>query len=646
MEEVSLDDFAVEELVSLDNFSSDGKKHTVNKFTYPILLVSYLMAPLCWGYVATFMGAMTLKEFFYTLADPVLYIFLALQIALPTITFFLYKKQVEEYKPSSEGEKHLNRCVLIFELASILLPVICALMLPFLYTSRYYARGLSWAAFLGKSPFFFMLIILTGITFVFSAFPYILFLQSVEHSISWLPYKAKYQTFSLVSRSVTIAIFVLTGMALIVFAAFLVPANRLLPDAQLVLRVFPVVTLCVVMDVFDFFISIRDVRMNVHAIAEQANQLSMRNYTSEPVPVTLRCELGDLINYMNSFSDTMSDLLIGFKNSIIVSNGNAKELSLNMDKALSSVMEITKNIQAVHSAMEEQAKGVQGANASANQIMGRIRDLNSSVELQSSAVSETSASVDEMVANIRRMTEVLHQNSQVVNSLGEASDEGRNSVRGAVKIARDIISQSASLMEASSVIQNIASQTNLLAMNAAIESAHAGEVGKGFAVVADEIRKLAEQSARQSKSIRDNLKGLSKAIRNVSDSTIEVQKKFDIIYNLAATVREQETVIMQAMNEQANGNQQVLDAMAEISEATLSVKDGSKEMLRGGEQVVQEMGVLNSVTEKIDKQMDSMTESIGMIKEAVQKVTESSTKNQIDLNSLGEIIGSFTLSKQ
>ena len=248
-----------------------------------------------------------------------------------------------------------------------------------------------------------------------------------------------------------------------------------------------------------------------------------------------------------------------------------------------------------------------------------------------------------MVEKIRNITEVLHDNSKAVNSLGQASDEGRKSIQGAVKLAQDIIGRSTSLMEASAIIQNIASQTNLLAMNAAIESAHAGAVGQGFAVVADEIRKLAEQSAKQSKSIRDNLKGLSRAILNVADSTKEVQDKFDIIYELTQTVRMQETEIMDAVEEQAKGNQQVLDTMEEITQNTGHVRDGSKEMLSGGEQVVKEMEILNNVTSKINLQMNLMTDSIDIITSAMENVNSASAKNQEDLNSLGDIIGSFTL---
>ncbi len=63
-------------------------------------------------------------------------------------------------------------------------------------------------------------------------------------------------------------------------------------------------------------------------------------------------------------------------------------------------------------------------------------------------------------------------------------------------------------------LMKIAKQSNLLALNAAIEAARVGESGKGFAVVASEFRKLA-----------DNTSKLSKEIKNIVDRLAESMKE-------------------------------------------------------------------------------------------------------------------------
>jgi iron only hydrogenase large subunit-like protein len=209
-----------------------------------------------------------------------------------------------------------------------------------------------------------------------------------------------------------------------------------------------------------------------------------------------------------------------------------------------------------------------------------------SIEMVES-VNTSSAAIEEMIANIQSINSILEGNSGTMISLENATKVGQCGIDEVTKLVEEIEQKSKALNEMSLIIQQIANQTNLLSMNAAIEAAHAGESGKGFSVVADEIRKLAESSGSEAKMISDMLKNVNQLINSIFTKTISVQKEIENIVSLSGEVNKQEDIVRNAISEQNEGGQLLLNALQVMKDKTVSVTD-SVEYLRNSTEKIKE----------------------------------------------------------
>ena len=108
-------------------------------------------------------------------------------------------------------------------------------------------------------------------------------------------------------------------------------------------------------------------------------------------------------------------------------------------------------------------------------------------------------------------------------------------------------------------------------------------------------------------------------------------------------VQEQEAVIKNAMDEQNEGNVQVLQAITEIKSSADIVKENTSVLLNGGKQIGEEMKNLENVTQEITASMNNIAEDSVEITQTVEQCHKLSNENQENLEELSCNVGMFKI---
>lgn len=584
-----------------------------------------------------FFKIISFSEIFSTFIKPVPLLIALLMASLLTVFYKISIKKIKTYDGSSESAKKVNKTIKILELVTIAIAVLNGPFLGFLILNFCSANGID----LPKVPVFLICIASVGL---FTCFFYICFMQNFEKALHNVIFSEENLSLNLLLRTLLVNGFAVLGILCISIAPMFVENFDDLPPKVVLFRyMFPVIIMGFFIALADSFRQMKGTSQRIKQMTDFSKGIAAKDYTKDQLQVLSRDEFGLLINYLNEFHSSTRALLNAIRTSVKTSTNTADQLSNTMIETASAINQISSNINNIQTQTLNQAAGVEESSTTINRMIERIDHLNDSISSQKNGISTASSAIEEMVANIKSVTSILEKNSVSVKSLGSESEHGREKINQSVDLADSIISRSAGLLEASSIIQSIAEQTNLLAMNAAIEAAHAGEAGKGFAVVADEIRKLAEQSNTQGKVISGQLEELSTVIHKVAENTQEVQKQFEVIFELTTTVSRQEDVIKSAMEEQAEGSSQVLEAMGEIKYSSDSVQKESEELKIGGKQIIDEMKILADVTVQIKNAMGEIVSGTDEITKSIKEVNKATENNKADLAVLDNQFSSFKL---
>ncbi|WP_230402241.1 methyl-accepting chemotaxis protein [Sanguibacter suaedae] len=150
-----------------------------------------------------------------------------------------------------------------------------------------------------------------------------------------------------------------------------------------------------------------------------------------------------------------------------------------------------------------------------------VEDFERDVLRVSQAVGESARSMAGTVDELQGAT------ATVVQRAGAASDA----------VAR-LGESSETIRQVIGLITDVARQTRLLALNAAIEAARVGAAGKGFAVVADEVGRLADETARASTRVEEQLGASQDVIAEVAGALGKIDESVDVMQGGVAGLAE------------------------------------------------------------------------------------------------------------
>jgi methyl-accepting chemotaxis protein len=224
-------------------------------------------------------------------------------------------------------------------------------------------------------------------------------------------------------------------------------------------------------------------------------------------------------------------------------------------------------VEMVSSAATELEASASSLTATAERSQERAIVVAAASEEASTNVQSVASASEELTASVNEISRQVQESSRVASDAVEQAQKTNNRVGELSKAA-------ARIGDVVELINTIAGQTNLLALNATIEAARAGEAGRGFAVVASEVKALAEQTAKATGEIGQQITGIQSATQ---DSVGAIKEIGDTIGRMS----EISSTIAAAVEEQGAATQEISRNIQQAAQGTLQVSSNIADVQRG-----------------------------------------------------------------
>lgn len=264
----------------------------------------------------------------------------------------------------------------------------------------------------------------------------------------------------------------------------------------------------------------------------------------------------------------------------------------------------------VGSIAEDVARAAVNMIAVSDQLRSTAAQSDERSAIVASAAEETSANTqavasaaEELTSSIREITRQVNESQGLTGDAVQEAGVTRETMSG----LSEAVTKIGTVV---TLIQSIAEQTNLLALNATIEASRAGDAGKGFAVVASEVKALADQTARATHEIADQIDAIQssgdRAVTAISSMTGLIDKVSESTTAIASAIEQQDA----AAREIANSVSQAAAGTSQVTESIAALSGNVRETDEGAASVLQAARGVSGDTDRLKSALASFLEQI------------------------------------
>ncbi|MBP2298217.1 methyl-accepting chemotaxis protein [Azospirillum picis] len=272
---------------------------------------------------------------------------------------------------------------------------------------------------------------------------------------------------------------------------------------------------------------------------------------------------------------------------------------------------------------ESEVKGVvESVSASSTEVRALAQTLATTADHTETQATTVAAASEQASVNVQTVAaaaeELAASIAEIGRQIGESTQKAKQAAQqadGTNRIVDGLSSKANQIGDVVNLINSIAGQTNLLALNATIEAARAGEAGKGFAVVASEVKSLANQTAKATGDISQQIAEIQtatadavQAIQSIAATIGEVNA---IVGTIAQAVDGQNAATMEiARNVQqaAAGTNEVSASIGGVLQAASETGGGASRLLASSGELSTQAGLLRS---QVDRFLGSVRSGTG-----------------------------------